>query len=74
MPTLSRLELKPSPREFDGEKFREYIEILKLNDIRSKLFRAILSHRDFDEIREINGTDKEKADLEINQCLIELWT
>lgn len=71
MPNLSRLELKPSPREFDLDKFREYVEELKKFPLRAKLFACILRNRSFEEIREINGDNVDQADLEINQCLIE---
>ncbi len=71
MPTLARLDLKPSPREFDLHKFKNYVEELKKNPLRSRLFVCILRSRDFEEIREINGEDFAQAELEINQCLIE---
>lgn len=71
MPTLARLDLKPSPREFDLDKFKNYVEELKKNPLRSKLFVCILQARDFEEIREINGENTAQAELEINQCLIE---
>jgi hypothetical protein len=71
MPTFSRLELKPSPREFDLEVFNAYVEELKKDDLRSKLFVCILRGRSFEKIREVNGENHEQAQLEINQCLIE---
>ncbi|HNC59248.1 MAG TPA: hypothetical protein PLP33_27725 [Leptospiraceae bacterium] len=71
MPTLSRLELKPSPREFDLVRFKQYVEELKIFPLRAKLFVCILKNRDFEEIRRINSKDQAQADLEINQCLIE---
>lgn len=71
MPTLSRLELKPSPREFDLVRFKQYIEEIKSSPLRSKLFVSILKGRDFNKIRELNGDNTAQADLEINQCLIE---
>lgn len=71
MPNLSRLELKPSPKEFDLEKFKEYVQELDYFPLRKKLFVCILRTRDFDEIREINGENVIRANLEINQCLIE---
>lgn len=70
MPNFSRLKLKPSPREFDGVIFRQYVDSLKSSPVRSRLFALILKGRDFDEIRRLCDTE-EQAALEINQCLIE---
>lgn len=71
MPNFARLELKPSPREFDLDKFKEYVDELKKFPLRVKLFAVILRARDFEEIKEINKEFPEQAALEINQCLIE---
>lgn len=71
MPNLSRLELKPSPREFDQEVFNAYYAELKKNDLRFKLFTVILISRNFSELRSINEEHPGQAQLEINQTIIE---
>ena len=71
LPTLSRLNLKPSPREFDLAVFNEYYSELKKNTLRYRLFTVILISRNFSELRAINEDRPEQAQLEINQCLIE---
>ena len=71
MPNFSRLELKPSPREFDILVFNQYYTELKEDKVRLKLFLVILKARNFEDLRKFNIHDKEKGQTEINQCLIE---
>lgn len=70
MPNFARLELKPSPAEFDIERFNTYYLELKLYPIRFKLFSVIIGSRNFDEIEEL-AENKKQALTEINQCIIE---